>query len=137
MVNPEFLCRRHLLGEHLEVHMFVGAIKSAINRGRKIEDSLRGYIENGLVETDKLFDRHENLVIEMLSRGFRHSSPIEKLDSDFDSSLGRVDVSASIVELIRRCQDCHKRIRRYGEFESSTKRDRKERSKLNEWKRRC
>ena len=26
-VNPKLLCRQHLLGNHLEVHMFVGTLR--------------------------------------------------------------------------------------------------------------
>ncbi len=42
-VLPEYLCRKHLLGEHVEMHMFVGTIKRGV--------SLNGYIKNKLVET--------------------------------------------------------------------------------------
>jgi hypothetical protein len=43
-INPKKLCNQHLLGEHLEMHMFVGCIKKGI--------SLKGYYENKLVRTD-------------------------------------------------------------------------------------
>ena len=46
MVDPSLLCRKHLLGEHLECHMFVGTINKNI--------SIKGYIKNGLCEPDKL-----------------------------------------------------------------------------------
>lgn len=36
-VNPKNMCRQHLLGEHVECHMFVGAILKGI--------SLSGYIK--------------------------------------------------------------------------------------------
>ena len=33
MIDPKLLCRKHLLGEHLEIHMFVGTINKGINVG--------------------------------------------------------------------------------------------------------
>lgn len=61
MVNPEMLCRKHLLGEHLECHMFVGTILAG--------KSLKGYVDNGLVEVDSLVQRHNDLAVEMSKRG--------------------------------------------------------------------
>lgn len=40
MVPPELMCRQHLLGEHVELHMFVGAI----NKGTSVV-TLPGYCE--------------------------------------------------------------------------------------------
>ena len=37
MVNPEILCRKHLLGEHVELHMLVGWII----KGK----SIQGYLD--------------------------------------------------------------------------------------------
>ena len=44
-VNPKTLCRKHLLGEHLEIHMFVGSINKKI--------SMKGYLEKGFLESSK------------------------------------------------------------------------------------
>jgi hypothetical protein len=99
MVNPEMLCRKHLLGEHLECHMFVGTILAG--------KSLKGYVDNGLVEVDSLVQRHNDLAVEMSKRGYKHFSTLQKFDS---SSLGRVDIAKNLEELKRRCTECHQLI---------------------------
>ena len=98
-VRPDYLCRKHLLGEHVEMHMFVGVIKKGI--------SLKGYIENKLVETDKIQQRHDELSIEMISRGFNHKSPIDSVDIP---AVGNIDIVGNIKELIKRCPDCKERL---------------------------
>ena len=99
-VPAKHLCRQHLLGEHLEMHMFVGTIKKGI--------SINGYIKKGLVNPNKITQRHEELVDEMVKRGYNHYSPIE-----FDSSglsTGMIAVGKNKKELIKRCHECKKRM---------------------------
>lgn len=100
MIDPKFLCRKHLLGEHLELHMLYGAIKKGKN--------LDGYIKNGLIEIHNLGTRHSILVNEMKRRGYKHKSSII-----FDFALlygGKVDMNKSIYDLKERCVDCRKLI---------------------------
>jgi len=97
MVDPKILCRKHLLGEHVELHMFVGTIQKGV--------SLDGYVSRGLVDTSKIASRHEALVEEMLARGYNHQSPLPYTDT---LGIGKVDSIASAVELCRRCPDCAK-----------------------------
>jgi len=102
-VNPKFLCRQHLLGEHLEQHMFTGSIRKGI--------SMDGYINGGLVEIENIKHRHDELVEEMNSRGMNHKSP---LIYDFENMKGgHVDVIENIKELSRRCPECERRIKHY------------------------
>ena len=54
MIDPIMLCNKHLLGEHVELHMFVGTI----NKGKKLD----GYKKNGLVEVHNIRSRHKELV---------------------------------------------------------------------------
>ena len=70
MVDPRVMCRQHLLGEHVEIHMFVGAI----SRGK----SVKGYLEKGLLEVHNMYARHEELMEEMKRRGYNHSSDIDE-----------------------------------------------------------
>ena len=72
-VDPSFLCRSHLLGEHRELH----AIWNIHTLGKK------GYSHHP--ETKRwegklaaLYLRHEALVMEMDARGYKHSSPLDK-----------------------------------------------------------
>ena len=102
-IKPSLLCNRHLLGEHLETHMFLGAIR----KGK----SLKGYIDNGLVETDKIKSRHDLLADEMINRGMNHKSPMEHFKV---IKQGKVDTNRSINDLINRCSKCRERINKYG-----------------------
>ena len=60
MVNPKIMCRQHLLGEHVEIHMFVGTL----SRGK----SVKGYLEKGLLEAHNLYWRHEEPVEEIKTK---------------------------------------------------------------------
>lgn len=66
-ISPRLMCDRHLLGEHLEMHMFVGTI----NKRKWID----GYLKNNLVEVAYIHTRHDELVQEMQQRGMNHNSP--------------------------------------------------------------
>ncbi len=108
MINPGFLCRKHLLGEHLECgHMLPGAITH-----NKIA-SLIGLARDGFIEVTKIRERHEQLVIEMKKRGYKHKSNIPEfsLDSIPDFLLNvTVDQNKSISDLCERCEECRERI---------------------------
>ena len=97
MVNPKNMCRKHLLGEHVELHMLVGSIKK--------KQSLQGFIKNKLIDTSKIQARHDALVKEMERRGYNHKSP---LTYDDKLNLGKVNSKESYKELLRRCPDCRK-----------------------------
>ena len=97
MVDPRLMCRKHLLGEHVELHMLAASMRNGI--------SLRGFFDNQLIETHNVGRRHEQLVREMKRRGFRHASPLTKLPR---RHRRRVDRRANLVELARRCGHCRK-----------------------------
>lgn len=101
MVDPKLLCRQHLLGEHVEIHMVAGSLMKYAQW-----ESLLGLARVGFIEVHNLDSRHAELVAEMLSRGYKHSSP---LDSS-GPRLGSVDRSKSLVDLYTRCPDCRSRI---------------------------
>lgn len=109
-VNPKILCQRHLLGEHVEMHMFAGCL----NRGLSID----GYVRNGLVEPDKIQIRHDELSVEMLRRGMNHKSPIHKISFPGWNNPGFVNLERSLRDLKSRCPDCRSRIESFGNFES-------------------
>lgn len=79
--------------------MFLGTI----NEGK----SIKGYIDNGLVEVHNIIKRHNELVEEMKRRGYNHKSPAQECNL---WECGCVDSEQNIVELHRRCNDCRKRI---------------------------
>ena len=102
-IDPKKMCKQHLLGEHLEMHMFVGSIKKGI--------SLKGYYNNKLVCTNLIKSRHDDLASEMISRGMKHKSPIIETDIHNDFKYGEIDIKANMNELMDRCAKCRDRIK--------------------------
>ena len=100
MVDPRILCRQHLLGEHVEIHMFIGAF----NR----EKSVEGYLQKGLLEVHNLASRHNELVEEMKRRGYQHHSEVEE-KWNHSSEVGFIDRKRNLKELINRCSRCKRR----------------------------
>jgi len=103
MVEPRIMCKQHLLGEHAEIHMFI----ETISRG----NSVKGYLERGLLEVHSLYNRHEELVKKMKCRNYRHDSPINKKWRQA-RILGCVDKDKSLRQLISRCLRCRERYDR-------------------------
>jgi len=99
-VEPSLLCDKHLLGEHVEMHMFAGTLRKGI--------SVAGYIDDGLIEVDKIITRHEELATEMTLRGMNHKSPMP--DDLVLFSAGWIDNFANLKELSRRCETCRANI---------------------------
>jgi hypothetical protein len=97
-VNPALLCRKHLLGAHVETHMLAGSIRKGHN--------LAGFIDGGLVDLSKIQDEHNLLADEMTRRGYRHGSPLIAPSAQG----GAVDKERSLRDLSERCQDCRARI---------------------------
>lgn len=93
-VPTNIMCRQHLLGEHSETHMFLGAIK----RGT----SLLGYINSNLFDMATLKERHEDLVKEMEDRGMLHLSPLE----DITGPSTPINKELSLEDLLGRCENC-------------------------------
>ena len=100
MVDPKILCRNHLLGEHLELHI----LASKLNEGRKIA----GFIAHGLVDPALAAGRHEELVKEMRRRGYKHASPMAELPGKLEK--GCVEPEANLRVLADRCGQCRERI---------------------------
>ena len=101
MVNPSCLCRKHLLGEHRELHCFLGTLKKGI--------SIQGYINNGLLELHNLKNRHNELVLEFEKRGYCHKSFLNLQGIDLYEK-GYVDIEKNLKELSGRCVECQRRI---------------------------
>lgn len=101
MTQPETMCRKHLLGEHVELHMFVGMI----NKGTSVE----GFLTKNLLEPESLYARHNALAAEMNRRRYAHNSPLAAaLFSTLTYQQYKVKINrpASLAELHRRCPEC-------------------------------
>ena len=102
MVPPQKMCRKHLLGEHVEIHMAVASLRHG--------KSLAGFLRKGLLELASLERRHDELVHEMLRRGYSHRSPLGRLRV---GAAGKVNRSKSAAELTARCSECRQLFRNH------------------------
>ena len=105
MVNPVVMCNKHLPGEHVECHMFVGHLQ----RKRQITN----YIRLNLLEPKSLKMRHDRLAVEMVKRGMNHKSPLGEYEISYlpdEHVKFTVNIEESLVELRRRCADCRERL---------------------------
>jgi hypothetical protein len=72
-IEPDILCRNHLLGEHNEIH----ALWTILTQNRK------GYVHHPetlrwVGKLAALYQRHEAIVAEMIRRGYKHASILDK-----------------------------------------------------------
>ncbi|MEX0920876.1 MAG: pyrimidine dimer DNA glycosylase/endonuclease V [Candidatus Pacearchaeota archaeon] len=92
---PKKMCTQHLLGEHKELHQAVGTINAGKNLGK--------HIEMGQIEVHNIRKRHDEIMKEMLKRGFNHKSPLPKFKS---FRAGYIDKEFNKKDLISRCKNC-------------------------------
>ena len=107
MCPTEVLCRKHLLGEHGEIH------KHRHNFVKKHSISGRVF-PKVQVEPESMQLRHDALVEEMISRGYNHQSPYEMPDISYLPSGvkdAKVNIGEAIKDLIERCPDCSLRYK--------------------------
>jgi len=105
MVDPTILCQQHLLGEHVEIHMFIGSLEKGLIKP--------GHYP-GMLLIHELWSRHEALVHEMRRRGWTgHQTPIDRAQLELQPWFvvtGEIDVEANVRELWKRCTRCRERI---------------------------
>jgi hypothetical protein len=99
MVDPRILCRKHLLGEHVELHMAAAWLK----RGKHID----GWVDGNCLEPRSIGARHKALAAELTRRGYKHRSPLRQpLISSWQHPTAKVDRKAALQELLHRCPTC-------------------------------
>jgi hypothetical protein len=104
MVDTKVLCRKHLLGEHVELHM----ASAWIAKGKNVA----GWAESNCLEPSSIGARHAVLAAEMSARGYAHKSPLAQPRVMTNQHPGaKVDTEASLAELLRRCQECRMRAK--------------------------
>jgi hypothetical protein len=92
MIDPKLLCRKHLLGEHGEIHKHRHSFVK--------KHSIFGRI--GQIEPESMQSRHDELAIEMVNRGYKHNSPYIQPDLSYlpdDQRYAKVDVNVSKNDL--------------------------------------
>lgn len=103
LTDPKQMCRQHLMGEHVELHMLAGTLRR--------KKSIQGYTNKHLVEPTEIVKRHQQLAKEIDRRGYKHKSPLTPNDvplRQWRQYIGVIDIKASEQELRRRCEKCFK-----------------------------
>ncbi len=74
-LHPKHLCRKHLLGEHRELHGLWNIVTKHKGKGgySRHPETLRW-----VGKQKALYLRHEALVKEFAKRGYKHHTPLEK-----------------------------------------------------------
>ena len=109
MLPPETMCRKHLLGEHVELHMLLGSLR----RGKNID----GFLAGKLVDPGACSGGTRSLCSKWSGAATGHASPLDEAECEtLARRYGRtgtgIDAGANAAELARRCPECAKRLRR-------------------------
>lgn len=106
MLDPKYLCKKHLMGEHFEIHLHRhNFVKHHSVSGRVFPIVL--------IEPASMQSRHDALVVEMLARGYNHNSPYEQPDISYlppEEQMAKGNIEYNRFDLISRCEECRKRI---------------------------
>ncbi len=100
MVPVAGMCRKHLLGEHVELHMIAACMR------RKMR--LDGYFEKNCIEPRAVKERHDEIAAEMQRRGYDHRTPLRQPGVAYLRGLAgvRVRAKSSLADLMERCPEC-------------------------------
>ena len=96
-ISPSKLCRNHLLGEHRELH----AMWIVITENKK-GYSLHPETLRWKGKLKAMYLRHEQLVVEMIKRGYNHQSPLDKRKATGKSFQDVfIDVPSKQIQILR------------------------------------
>jgi len=105
MLAPAILCKKHLLGEHGEIHKH----RHNVVKKHSITGRIYPVVQ---IEPSSMLTRHDDLAEEMLRRGYNHQSPYDMPDLTYLPTLARnatVDLDIALTDLLERCPDCKER----------------------------
>lgn len=74
-INPRYLCRKHLLAEHRELHGLWNILTKHKGKGGY---SLHPETLRWVNKKKALYSRHEKLVKEFFRRGYKHYTSLDK-----------------------------------------------------------
>ncbi len=104
-ISPSKLCKNHLLGEHRELHAIWAVITGNKKGYSKHPETLRW---KGKLKA--MYLRHEELVEEMHNRGYKHNSPLDKIQATGKSKQDTfVDVPSRQIQILKE-KNCDCRI---------------------------
>lgn len=105
MVDVSLLCRKHLLGEHGEIHKH----KHSFEKGHSIKRRVSPIVQ---IEPISMQARHDELAAEITRRNYNHKSPYTQPDVSYIKNVEdiKVDTEISYRDLISRCPECAEKI---------------------------
>lgn len=106
MVDPKLLCKKHLLGEHGEIHKH----RHNFLKKHRVTKRISPVVQ---IEPQSMETRHNELAMEMLRRGYNHQSSFEQLDISYlpvKEKSAVVDTNHSLFDLSHRCVECFNNI---------------------------
>lgn len=75
-ISPKYLCRKHLLAEHRELHGLWNILTK--HKGKAVGYSKHPETLRWVGKISALYNRHEALVREFAKRSYRHNTPLDK-----------------------------------------------------------
>ncbi len=109
MIHPSMLCRKHLLGEHGEIHKH----RASFVKKQRISGRIFPIIQ---IEPLAMKRRHDQLALEIEKRGYLHQSPYKMPSLSYlprSERLATVDPRLNLHDLADRCSACRTRIINY------------------------
>lgn len=100
-VEPRKLCRKHLLGEHREIHALFTILHEDRSGYRNHPETLRW-----VGKLPALAARHDLVVAEMLRRGYNHHSPLPESEGEEMQDLLLISVEEQEALLVSKDCDC-------------------------------
>jgi len=104
MLLPNTLCRKHLLGEHGEIHKH----RHNFVKGHRIDNRIEPVTQ---ISPFMMKERHDELATEMTRRGYNHNSPYTQPNlSKYPDrqKFATVNTGMAKHDLHSRCEDCKK-----------------------------
>jgi DNA-binding winged helix-turn-helix (wHTH) protein len=98
---PEKLCKKHLLGEHSELHA-IWSIITNVKKGYSFHPEVTRW--KGKLKA--LYIKHEEIVNEMKKRGYKHNSPLNILLAIGKDKQDKLIDSISKQKMILKNKDC-------------------------------
>ena len=98
---PEKICKKHLLGEHSELH----AIWSIITKGKK-GYSFHPEVIRWKGKLKALYLKHQEIAHEMKKRGYKHNSPLNIVFAAGKDKQDRLIDSVDKQKIILKNKNC-------------------------------
>ena len=100
MINPVYMCSKHISGEHGELHKFLHNFEKRHNMRKRLEEKQ--------IFPQLMKERHD-----LLARFLNHKSPYVQPDISYLPDGGVVPVTPgiimfNIIDLATRCADCRR-----------------------------